>query len=284
MTLSRSRRPIVRGYHSSSQPAVTSRTSVARDAAGDLDDAAGFVDLGDDVERGDVGGEVPPGELEVALLPREDHPGHALAPGPQPVDDRAVDRDDDAGSDDDEDEVLDGEGQGPPDEGPSLLDQPGEGEVGQRDEAAGGKRQPGRPRQHRRTAEPRLALVQPAEVERRDEDQRRDGERQRVGTERVRRPARRPAEAVEHRDHRQPEDGEPVEEHDEPEATAVQAPEEPGLAPGARLGHGRLGISGRRRPDGGRPGSGRRARTLRPAPRATRRAPGRGRRARPRGR
>ena len=57
-----------------------------------------------------------------------------------------------------------------------------------------------------------------------------------VGAERVRRPRRGRAEALDHRADRQPEDGEAVEEHDEPEATAVEPPEQRGTGSRRVLG------------------------------------------------
>ena len=67
---------MVRGYHSSSQAAVTSSTSRRPVVPGHLDHGMGLVDLGDDDELESLtGGQVPPGQVEVGLVPREDHPG-----------------------------------------------------------------------------------------------------------------------------------------------------------------------------------------------------------------
>ena len=104
---------MVRGYHSSSQAAVTSSTSLAPDSLATSTDRPGVVDLGDDDELGDVGREVAPGEVEVDLVPGEHHPGQPLATGAQGVHDGPVDGHRDPGEHDHRDEVGDGEGQGP---------------------------------------------------------------------------------------------------------------------------------------------------------------------------
>ena len=237
MTLSRSSRPIVRGYHSSSQAAVTSSTSLARDSLATSTTARGSSTSATTRELGHVGREVAPGEVEVGLVAGEHHPGQTLAPGAQGVHDGAVDGHRDPGEDDHGDQVGDGERQRPADERPALAEQAAQGEVEQGDEAARGQRQPGRPGQHGRPAEPGLALVEPPEVEGEDEDQGGDAEREQVGAQRVRRP-RRGAVAHHHAEHRQPEDRQRVEQHDEPEAAPVEPSEQRGDGPplGARVG------------------------------------------------
>ncbi len=252
---------------------------------GHLHHRPGVVDLGDDDELGDVGREVAPGEVEVDLLPRQHHPGQPLAPGAQGVREGPVDRHRHPGEHDHRDEVGDGEGQRPPDRRAPLAEQAAQGEVEQGDEAARGQRQPGRPGQDGRPTQAGLTLVEPTEVEGEDEDEGGDAEREQVGAQRVRRPGWR-AVAHHHAQHRQPEDRQPVEEHDEPEAAPVEPSDQrgDGTPVRTRVAHRRLRLSRAPHPDAGRPGSGRPGRRPRRAPRATPRARGRRRRRRPRGR
>ena len=251
---------------------------------GDLHHRTGVVDLGDDDELGDGRREVRPGQVEVVLVAGEDDPGQPFAPGAHGVHDSPVDGDGDPGQHDDDDEVLDGERQGPRDQRAALLEQAGEREVEQGDEAARRQREPGGLGQHGGAAEPRLALVETTEVEGGDEDQGRHRERHGVRTCRVGGPRRGATEAVEHHRDRQPEDGQAVEQHDEAEPSAVEPSQQrgDGTPSGAPLGHRRLSRVPHPRAD--TPGSDRRGRSPGHAPRARPRARGRRLRRRPRAR
>ena len=163
---------MVRGYHSSSQAAVTSSTSLAPDSLATSTTARGSSTSATTTSSETLAARCAPGQLEVGLVTGEQHLGQALAPGAQRVHDGPVDGHRDARRATITATRLGmGKGSARADVRPALAEQAAQREVQQGDEAARGQREPGGPGQHRRPPEPGLALVEPTEVEGEDEDQ-----------------------------------------------------------------------------------------------------------------
>ena len=205
VTLSRSSRPIVRGYHSSSHAAVTSSTSLAPDSLATSTTARGSSTSATTTSSETLSARWRRARSRSASSPASTTRGRPsrrvrrawtmarLMATATPARTITAIR------------LGMGNGRARPIERAPLAEQAAQREVEQGDEAARGQREPGGPGQDRRPTQARLALVEPTEVEGEDEDQGGDAEREQVGAQRVRRP-RWGAVAHHHAQHRQPED------------------------------------------------------------------------------